>query len=98
MIPDGLPRTACAKALERRFDPFLPPLTFVTIVTAFRMRNVLQTFPTKAEEAILLDIWFSEPLTRGQAPRTEPVPFFEGFLHKKSTNLPNVWNILRFSY
>jgi len=69
MTPEGLPRTASAKDFERRFVLFLPVLAVVAIMSAFRMRNVVETFPNMAAIATFsnfLDMWFSEPPTRGQ--------------------------------
>ena len=69
ITPAGLPKTAAANAFERLLVLFFPTVTLVTMVTAFQKGNVFQTFPTKAEEAILLNIWFQEPLTRGEGIR-----------------------------
>ena len=70
MTPEGLPRTASAKDFERRFVLFLPVLAVVAIMSAFRMRNVVETFPNMAAIATFsnfLDMWFSEPPTRGRS-------------------------------
>ena len=62
--------TALAKVFERRFLLFLPVLTVVAMMLAFRMGYVVETFPNMAANANfsnILDIWFSEPLTRGHS-------------------------------
>ena len=64
MLVDGLPITAAANAVVRRFVLFFKVLTFVIIGTAFLERNVLQTFPKKADGAVLLIFYFSGLLTK----------------------------------
>ena len=63
ICPDSLPITAAANAFVRRFVLFFPVVTFVTTVTAFLERDVLQSFPKKAAGAVLLIFIF-----RGELP------------------------------